>query len=61
LKTEDGNVSSVSKRKKHSKRSDITRTFKFIQVQQTIDDRKSMKSLAKECHVSEGTIRNVVT
>ena len=63
LEAKNGNVSPVSKCKKHSKRSDITRTLEFIQqVQQTIDDnpRKSMTSLAKEFHVSEGTIRKVV-
>ena len=63
LETEDGNVSPVSKRKKYFKRSDIIRTPEFIQqVQQAIDDNsiKSMRSIAKELHVSEGTIRNVV-
>ncbi|XP_036359440.1 uncharacterized protein LOC118763794 [Octopus sinensis] len=63
LETEDGNVSPVSKHKKHSKCSEIIRTHEFIQqVQQTIDyiPRKLMRSVGKDLHVSEGTVRNVV-
>lgn len=56
LAIDDGNVSPVSNRKKHSKRADLIRTFEFIQqVEQVIDDnpRKFMRSLAKDFHVSE--------
>ncbi|XP_036370217.1 uncharacterized protein LOC118768217 [Octopus sinensis] len=62
LEKEDGNASPVSKRKKHSKRSDSIRTPEFIQeVKQNIRDNpgKSMRSIAKEFCVSEKTIRNI--
>ncbi|XP_052823177.1 uncharacterized protein LOC128247605 [Octopus bimaculoides] len=55
LETEDGNVSPVSKHKKHYKCSEIIRTPEFIQQVQQI-----MRSIAKDLHVSEGTVRNVV-
>lgn len=63
LQTDKGNASQTGKRKIHSKRSDMIRKDDFIKdVQQTIDanPRKSMRSLAKQLQVSEGTIRNVV-
>ncbi|XP_052832121.1 uncharacterized protein LOC128247010 [Octopus bimaculoides] len=63
LEAKDENVSSASNRKKHRRRTDTFRTPKFIQqVKQTIDEnsRRSMRLIAKEHHMSEGTIRNVV-
>ena len=56
-------ISTVSERKKHSKRSNNIRTPQLIdRVQNIIDDdaRKSMRFIAKELHVSEWTIRKVV-
>ena len=63
LEASDGNVSPVAKRKKHCQRSDTTRTPEFIRhVQNIIDEdpRKTIRSIAKDLQVSEGTIRNVV-
>ena len=63
LEAQDGKVSPVAKRKKHSRCTGSIRTPKFIQqVQKDIDDnpRRSMRCIAKEHRVSEGTIRNVV-
>lgn len=63
LKASGGDVSSVAKRKKHSKRSDIIRTAEFIQQVQDIilnSPSKSMRAIAKQLKVAESTIRRVV-
>lgn len=63
LKASGGDVLSVAKRKKHSKRSDVVRTAEFIQQVQDIiinDPRKSMRAIAKQLNVAETTIRRVV-
>ncbi|XP_014784953.1 tRNA (guanine-N(7)-)-methyltransferase isoform X1 [Octopus bimaculoides] len=63
LEASGGNVSIVSKRKKHSKRSDAIRTPQFIQrVQHIVSDNpeKSLRAVAKELEVSEWTVRTVV-
>ena len=56
-------LASVSERKKHSRRSNITRTAEFVdEVRDAIDadPKKSMRAIAKEKDVSEATIRRVV-
>jgi inhibitor of nuclear factor kappa-B kinase subunit alpha len=63
LEDSQGDVASVAKRKLHATRSDNMRTPEFVaQVRGTIDASPgtSMRSLAREFDVSEGTIRNVV-
>ena len=59
----DGNVESVSKRKKHKACSDRVRTSHFVQqVQGNIDEdpSKSIRAISRNLQVSECTIRRIV-
>lgn len=59
----DRNVSSISKRKTHSSRSDIVRNINFVQkVQDVIHESPgtSMRNIAKRLSVSESTVRRTV-
>lgn len=63
LEASAGQVSPVAKRKKHSQRSDRVRTPQFVQqVQDMIDahPETSIRGIARDLQVSEGTIRTVV-
>ena len=59
----NGQISSVTKRKKHQQCSDSIRTLEFIQqVQNIIEEspHKSMRSIAKDLGVSEAAIQRTV-
>ena len=63
LNENNGDELATSKRKQHCQRSDSLRTPEFVRrVHGMIDENlgKSMRHLAKDLQVSEGTIRNVV-
>lgn len=63
LDAASGDVATVSHRKRHCRRSDITRTPEFISsVQAAIDEDpgKSIRALGRELQVDEATIRRVV-
>ena len=58
-----GDVTTVSHRKRHCRRSDIIRTPEFVSsVQAAIDEDpgKSMRALVRELQVDDATIRRVV-
>ena len=61
LEASNGDFSSVSERKKHSRRSDAVRSSDFVEEIQNVidaDPSKSMRAIAEEIHVSERTIRH---
>ena len=64
LKTSGGDISSVAKRKKHSRRSDTIRTPDFVQqVREAVDEDpgRSMRSIAQHMDVAERTVRRVIS